>query len=120
LASGDDRNIYKKYEDSVDFVALKSKRWAYSKFNLLELIYEVGKTAMVHMNFAIYNGNDEVMLRAIANYLLVNESYEWNKSGFCLNKITEGQTRYTYVIRGLRAGMDDNVLQALIGVNLAV
>ena len=94
----------------MDFVALKSKRWAYSKFNLLELIYEVGKTAMVHMNFAIYNGNDEVTLRAIANYLLVNESYEWNKSGFCRNKITEGQTRYTYVIRGLRVGMDDNVL----------
>ena len=104
----------------MDFVALKSKRWAYCKFNLLELIYEVGKTAMVHMNFAIYNGNGEVMLRAIANYLLVNESYEWNKSGSCLNKITEGQTRYKYVIRGLRAGMDDNVLQALIGVNLAV
>ena len=104
----------------MDFVALKSKRWAYCKFNLLELIYEVGKTAMVHMNFAIYNGNGEVMLRAIANYLLVTDSYEWNKSGFSLNKITEGQTRYKYVIRGLRAGMDDNVLQALIGVNLAV
>ena len=104
----------------MDFVALKGKRWAYSKYNSLEFIYEDGKTAMVHMNFAIYNGNDEVMLRAIANYLLVNESYEWNKSGFCRNKITEGQTRYTYVIRGLRAGMDDHVLQALIGVNLAV
>jgi len=94
----------------VDFVALKGKRWAYSKYNSLEFIYEDGKTAMVHMNFAIYNGNDEVTLRAIANYLLVNESYKWNKSGFCRNKITEGQTRYTYVIRGLRVGMDDNVL----------
>ena len=94
----------------MDFVALKSKGLAYSKFNLLELIYEVGKTAMVHMNFAIYNGNDEVTLRAISNYLLVNESYEWNKSGLCRNKITEGQTRYTYVIRGLIVGMDDNVL----------
>ena len=94
----------------MDFVALKSKGLAYSKFNLLELIYEVGKTAMVHMSFAIYNGNDQVTLRAIANYLLVNESYKWNKSGFCRNKITEGQTRYTYVIRGLRVGMDDNVL----------
>ena len=94
----------------MDFVALKSKGLAYSKFNLLELIYEVDKTAMVHMSFAIYNGNDQVTLRAIANYLLVNESYKWNKSGFCRNKITEGQTRYTYVIRGLRVGMDDNVL----------
>ena len=35
---GDEKNVYDKYGDSVDFVRLRSKGWSYSKINSLELI----------------------------------------------------------------------------------
>ena len=49
---GDEKNVYDKYGDSVDFARLRSKGWSYSKINSLELIYEDDKTAMVYMNFS--------------------------------------------------------------------
>lgn len=89
---GDEKNVYDKYGDSVDFVRLRSKGWSYSKINSLELIYEDDKTAMVHMNFSRYNSSDEAILTAGVNYLLVNNAYEWKiKGGFAPNKVTVGK-----------------------------
>jgi len=88
----DEKNVYDKYGDSVDFVRLRSKGWSYSKINSLELIYEDDKTAMVYMNFSRYNANDEVILTSEVNYLLVNNAYEWKiKGGFAPNKVTVGK-----------------------------
>ena len=88
----DEKNVYDKYGDSVDFVRLRSKGWSYSKINSLELIYEDDKTAMVYMNFSRYNANDEVILTSEVNYLLVNYAYEWKiKGGFAPNKVTVGK-----------------------------
>jgi len=89
---GDEKNVYDKYGDSVDFVRLRSKGWRYSKINSLELIYEDDKTAMVYMNFSRYNANDEVILTSEVNYLLVNNAYKWKiKGGFAPNKVTVGK-----------------------------
>ena len=88
----DEKNVYDKYGDSVDFVRLRSKGWIYSKINSLELIYEDDKTAMVYMNFSRYNANDEVILTSEVNYLLVNNAYKWKiKGGFAPNKVTVGK-----------------------------
>ncbi len=88
----DEKNVYDKYGDSVDFVRLRSKGWSYSKINSLELIYEDDKTAMVYMNFSRYNANDEVILTSEVNYLLVNNAYKWKiKGGFAPNKVTVGK-----------------------------
>ena len=89
---GDEKNVYDKYGESVDFVRLRSKGWSYSKINSLELVYEDDKTAMVYMNFSRYNANDEVILTSEVNYLLVNNAYEWKiKGGFAPNKVTVGK-----------------------------
>ena len=89
---GDEKNVYDKYGDSVDFVRLRSKGWSYSKINSLELIYEDDKTAMVYMNFSRYSANDEVILTSEVNYLLVNNAYKWKiKGGFAPNKVTVGK-----------------------------
>jgi hypothetical protein len=89
---GDEKNVYDKYGDSVDFVRLRSKGWRYSKINSLELIYEDDKTAMVYMNFSRYNANDEVILTSEVNYLLVNNAYKWKiKGGFAPTKVTVGK-----------------------------
>ena len=89
---GDEKNVYDKYGDSVDFVRLRSKGWSYSKINSLELVYEDDKTAMVYMNFSRYSANDEVILTSEVNYLLVNNAYEWKiKGGFAPNKVTVGK-----------------------------
>ena len=89
---GDEKNVYDKYGESVDFVRLRSKGWSYSKINSLELIYEDDKTAMVYMNFSRYNANDEVILTSEVNYLLVNNAYKWKiKGGFAPNKVTVGK-----------------------------
>ena len=88
----DEKNVYDKYGDSVDFVRLRSKGWSYSKINSLELIYEDDKTAMVYMNFSRYSANDEVILTSEVNYLLVNNAYKWKiKGGFAPNKVTVGK-----------------------------
>ena len=88
----DEKNVYDKYGDSVDFVKLRSKGWSYSKINSLELIYEDDKTAMVYMNFSRYNAKDEVILTSEVNYLLVNNAYKWKiKGGFAPNKVTVGK-----------------------------
>ena len=88
----DEKNVYGKYGDSVDFVRLRSKGWSYSKINSLELIYEDDKTAMVYMNFSRYSANDEVILTSEVNYLLVNNAYKWKiKGGFAPNKVTVGK-----------------------------
>ena len=89
---GDEKNVYDKYGESVDFVRLRSKGWSYSKINSLELIYEDDKTAMVYMNFSRYSANDEVILTSEVNYLLVNNAYKWKiKGGFAPNKVTVGK-----------------------------
>ena len=89
---GDEKNVYDKYGDSVDFVRLRSKGWRYSRINSLELIYEDDKTAMVYMNFSRYNANDEVILTSEVNYLLVNNTYKWKiKGGFAPTKVTVGK-----------------------------
>lgn len=89
---GDDKNVYEKYTDSVDFAGLIGKGWSYSKINALELVYEDDKTAIVHMNFSRYNAKDEVILTANVNYLLVNDSYQWKiKGGFAPSRITVGK-----------------------------
>lgn len=89
---GDEKNVYDKYGDSVDFVRLRSKGWSYSKINSLELVYEDDKTAMVYMNFSRYSANDEVILTSEVNYLLVNNAYKWKiKGGFAPNKVTVGK-----------------------------
>ena len=89
---GGEKNVYDKYEDSVDFVRLRSKGWRYSKINSLELIYEDDKTAMVYMNFSRYNADDEIILTSEVNYLLVNNAYKWKiKGGFAPTKVTVGK-----------------------------
>ena len=88
----DEKNVYDKYGDSVDFVRLRSKGWSYSKINSLELIYEDDKTAMVYMNFSRYNADDEIILTSEVNYLLVNNAYKWKiKGGFAPTKVTVGK-----------------------------
>ena len=88
---GKDNNVYDKYGDSVDFQALQNNGWSYSKINSLELIYEDSKTSMVHMNFSRYGADDQVILTASANYLLMNYGDNWKiKGGFAPTKISIG------------------------------
>ena len=85
---GEDKNVYDKYGDSVDFQALQNNGWSYSKINSLELIYEDSDTSMVHMNFSRYGADDQVILTASANYLLINFDDNWKiKGGFASTKI---------------------------------
>ena len=85
---GKDKNVYDKYGDSIDFQALQNNGWSYSKINSLELIYEDSKTSMVHMNFSRYDADDQVILTASANYLLINFDDNWKiKGGFASTKI---------------------------------
>ena len=89
---GEDKNVYDKYGDSVDFQALQNNGWSYSKINSLELIYEDSKTSMVHMNFSRYGADDQVILTASANYLLMNYDNNWKiKGGFSPTKISSGK-----------------------------
>ena len=89
---GEDKNVYDKYGDSVDFQALENNGWSYSKINSLELIYEDSETSMVHMNFSRYGADDQVILTASANYLLLNYDNNWKiKGGFVPTKISIGK-----------------------------
>ena len=89
---GEDKNVYDKYSDSVDFQALQNNGWSYSKINSLELIYEDSETSMVHMNFSRYGADDQVILTASANYLLMNYDDNWKiKGGFAPTKISIGK-----------------------------
>lgn len=89
---GEDRYVYDKFGDSVDFQALKNNGWSYSKINSLELIYEDSETSMVHMNFSRYGADDQVILTASANYLLMNYDNNWTiKGGFSPTKISSGK-----------------------------
>jgi|TARA_B110000503_G_scaffold134405_1_gene213329 hypothetical protein len=89
---GEDKNVYDKYGDSVDFQALQNNGWSYSKINSLELIYEDSETSMVHMNFSRYGADDQVILTASANYLLLNYDNNWKiKGGFAPTKISIGK-----------------------------
>ena len=89
---GKDKNVYDKYGDSIDFQALQNNGWSYSKINSLELIYEDSKTSMVHMNFSRYDADDQVILTASANYLLINFDDNWKiKGGFAPTKISIGK-----------------------------
>ena len=89
---GEDKNVYDKYGDSVDFQALQNNGWSYSKINSLELIYEDSETSMVHMNFSRYGADDQVILTASANYLLLNYDNNWKiKGGFVPTKISIGK-----------------------------
>ena len=89
---GEDKNVYDKYGDSVDFQALQDDGWSYSKINSLELIYEDSETSMVHMNFSRYGADDQVILTASANYLLMNYDDNWKlKGGFAPTKISIGK-----------------------------
>ena len=89
---GEDKNVYDKYGDSVDFQALQNNGWSYSKINSLELIYEDSETSIVHMNFSRYGADDQVILTASANYLLLNYDNNWKiKGGFAPTKISIGK-----------------------------
>ena len=89
---GTERNVYDSYGDSVDFDRLRSDGWSYSKINSLELIYEDSETSMVNMNFSRYRGDDQVILTASANYLLINYDGVWKiKGGFAPTKISIGK-----------------------------
>ena len=89
---GEDRYVYDKFGDSVDFQVLKNNGWSYSKINSLELIYEDSETSMVHMNFSRYGADDQVILTASANYLLMNYDNNWKiKGGFSPTKISSGK-----------------------------
>ena len=89
---GEDRYVYDKFGDSVDFQVLQHNGWSYSKINSLELIYEDSETSMVHMNFSRYGADDQVILTASANYLLMNYDNNWKiKGGFSPTKISSGK-----------------------------
>jgi hypothetical protein len=89
---GTERNVYDSYGDSVDFDRLQSDGWSYSKINSLELIYEDAETSMVNMNFSRYGRDDQVILTASANYLLINYDGIWKiKGGFAPTKISTGK-----------------------------
>ena len=89
---GTERNVYDSYGDSVDFDRLQSDGWSYSKINSLELIYEDAETSMVNMNFSRYGRDDQVILTASANYLLINYDGIWKiKGGFAPTKISIGK-----------------------------
>ena len=89
---GTERNVYDSYGDSVDFDRLQSDGWSYSKINSLELIYEDAETSMVNMNFSRYGADDQVILTASANYLLINYDGIWKiKGGFAPTKISIGK-----------------------------
>jgi len=89
---GEDRYVYDKFGDSVDFQVLQHNGWSYSKINSLELIYEDSETSMVHMNFSRYGADDQVILTASANYLLMNYDNNWKiKGGFSPTKLSSGK-----------------------------
>ena len=89
---GEDRYVYDKFGNSVDFQVLQHNGWSYSKINSLELIYEDSETSMVHMNFSRYGADDQVILTASANYLLMNYDNNWKiKGGFSPTKISSGK-----------------------------
>ena len=89
---GTERNVYNSYGDSVDFDGLRSDGWSYSKINALELISEDPETSMVNMNFSRYGGDDQLILTASANYLLINYDGIWKiKGGFASENISTGQ-----------------------------
>ena len=89
---GEEKNVYDKYGDSIDFQALQNNGWSYSKINSLELIYEDSETSMVNMNFSRYGADDQVILTASANYLLMNYDDNWKiKGGFAPTKISIGK-----------------------------
>ena len=89
---GTERNVYDSYGDSVDFDGLRSDGWSYSKINSLELIYEDPETSMVNMNFSRYGGDDQVILTASANYLLINYDGIWKiKGGFAPKNVSTGR-----------------------------
>tara|TARA_B100000780_G_scaffold121063_1_gene84783 strand:+ start:1853 stop:2371 length:519 start_codon:yes stop_codon:yes gene_type:complete len=82
LLIGEDRYVSDKYGDFLDFQALQNNGWSYSKINSLELIYEDSETSMVHMNFSRYGADDQVILNASANYLLMNYDNNWKIKGY--------------------------------------
>ena len=89
---GEANNVYDKYGDSVDFQALQDDGWSYSKINSLELIYEDLETSMVHMNFSRYGADDQVIVTASANYLLMIYDDNWKiKGGFAPTTISTGK-----------------------------
>jgi hypothetical protein len=89
---GEANNVYDKYGDSVDFQALQNSGWSYSKINSLELIYEDSETSMVHMNFSRYGADDQVIVTASANYLLMIYDDNWKiKGGFAPTTISTGK-----------------------------
>ena len=89
---GEANNVYDKYGDSVDFQALQNSGWSYSKINSLELIYEDSETSMVHLNFSRYGADDQVIVTASANYLLMIYDDNWKiKGGFAPTTISTGK-----------------------------
>jgi len=89
---GEEKNVYDKYGDSVDFQALQNNGWSYSKINSLELIYEDSETSMVHMNFSRYGADDQAILTASANYLLMIYDDNWKiKGSFAPTHISTGK-----------------------------
>ena len=89
---GEEKNVYDKYGDSVDFQALQNNGWSYSKINSLELIYEDSETSMVHMNFSRYGADDQVILTASASYLLMIYDDNWKiKGSFAPTHISTGK-----------------------------
>ena len=89
---GNQKNVYNKYGDSVDFEGLEKIGWSYSSIHSSELIYKDRSSAMVHINFSRFNNKDEPISTSDVTYLLVYKDAQWKmKAGFVQGSLTMGK-----------------------------
>ena len=88
---GDERLVFEKYTDMVDFDIIKASGWSYSAINYTNLLYEDSDTAMIHVNFSRYKEDDSVLTTQDFTYLLVADSVGWKvKAAFSSGEIVLG------------------------------
>ena len=88
---GDERLVFEKYTDMVDFEIIKASGWSYSAINYTNLLYEDSDTAMIHVNFSRYKEDDSVLTTEDFTYLLIAENVGWKvKAAFSSGEIVLG------------------------------
>ena len=88
---GDERLVFEKYTDMVDFDIIKASGWSYSAINDTNLLYEDSDTAMIHVNFSRYKKDDSVLTTEDFTYLLIAENVGWKvKAAFSSGEIVLG------------------------------
>ena len=88
---GEERLVFEKYTNMVDFNIIKATGWSYSKINDTNLLYEDSDTAMIHVNFSRYREDDSVLTTQDFTYLLVAANVGWKvKAAFSSGEIVLG------------------------------